>query len=119
MTDINPEQLSAVLREHSIELSDEHVGRLVTAVRTRDTYASEDWLIIISTDHGRRADGGHGGDSPEETTIFFLAHGPSVMVGPIGDTPQIVDVAVTALTHLGVVIQPEWALDGKAIALLP
>ncbi len=103
----------------AIELSDEHVGRLVTAVRTRDTYAGEDWLILISTDHGRSAGGGHGGDSPEETTIFFLAHGPSVLVGPIGDTPQIVDIAVTALTHLGVAIQPEWALDGKAIALLP
>ena len=29
--------------------------------------------MLVSTDHGRTAEGGHGGDSPEETTIFYLS----------------------------------------------
>ena len=95
----------------AVELADREVGRLLDAIRTRPTANQEDWLVLVSTDHGRRADGGHGGDSPEERTIFYLASGPSAI--PLPDSVRIVDVAVSALTHLGVSIDPAWALDGR------
>ncbi len=101
----------------AIEVADVLVGRLVAAIEARPTYANEDWLILICTDHGRNDEGGHGGDSDKERTIFFLAHGPSVVREPIETPPNIVDVAVTALTHLGVEIDPGWNLDGRAVAL--
>jgi hypothetical protein len=101
----------------AIEEADALVGRLVAAIQRRPTYADEDWLILVSTDHGRNEEGGHGGGSDQERTIFFLAHGPSVVREPIETVPNIVDVAVTALTHLGVDIDPAWNLDGKAVAL--
>lgn len=101
----------------AIEVADVLVGRLVAAIEARPTYADEDWLILICTDHGRNDAGGHGGDSDKERTIFFLAHGPSVVREPIETPPNIVDVAVTALTHLGVDIDPAWNLDGRAVAL--
>ena len=41
----------------------------------------EDWLDSGGTDHGRTEEGGHGGESPEETTVFYLASGPSAVVG--------------------------------------
>ncbi len=101
----------------AIEEADVLVGRLVAAIRSRPTYADEDWLILVSTDHGRDEEGGHGGDSDSERTIFFLAHGPSVVREPIETPPNIVDVAVTALVHLGVEIDPAWNLDGRSVAL--
>ena len=101
----------------SIEAADVQVGALVRAVRARPTYADEDWLILMSTDHGRNDDGGHGGDTPVQRTIFFLASGPSVTPGTAIDGVEIVDVAVTALTHLGIEIDPAWNLDGKAVEL--
>ena len=101
----------------AIEVADVLVGRLVAAIEARPTYADEDWLILMCTDHGRNDEGGHGGDSDKERTIFFLAHGPSVVREPIETQPNIVDVAVTALTHLGVDIDPAWNLDGKSVAL--
>ena len=101
----------------AIALADRHVGLLLEAVRARPTHAGEDWLILVSTDHGRRADGEHGGDSPEESTIFFIASGPSAVRGPIAEPPGIVDVAVTALVHLGIAIDPAWGLDGRAVGL--
>ncbi len=52
-----------------------------------------------------------------ERTVFILACGPTVEPGHISGAPNIVDVAVTALTHLGVTIDPGWQLDGKAVAL--
>ena len=82
-------------------------------MRDRSSYADEDWLILISTDHGRLETGGHGGDSPEETTIFIVAHGLSVV--PFEGTPQIVDIAATALTHMGIEIDDAWAGAGRLV----
>ena len=102
----------------AIALSDRHVGWLVDALRARPAYAEEDWLVLISTDHGRREDGGHGGDSPEEMTIFILASGPSTGGWPAaGSRPtHIVDVPATALHHLGVPPDPGAGLDGEPLA---
>ena len=99
----------------AIALSDRQVGMLMDAVRARPTYADEDWLILMSTDHGRRADGGHGGDSPEEMTIFILASGAATADWPPPGPAGIVDVAATALDHLGIEIDPAWGLDGRPL----
>jgi predicted AlkP superfamily pyrophosphatase or phosphodiesterase len=101
----------------AIEVADRLVGRLVAAVEGRPTYADEDWLILMSTDHGRNDEGGHGGESDNERTIFFLAHGSSVIPGEPETPPNIVDVAVTAMTHLGVTVDDAWNLDGRAVGL--
>jgi predicted AlkP superfamily pyrophosphatase or phosphodiesterase len=101
----------------ALEEADRQVGRLVQAMRARATYADEDWLIVMSTDHGRRADGGHGGDTPEERTTFFLVSGSSASVGAPTAPPNVVDVAVTALVHLGIEIDPAWGLDGRSVGI--
>jgi len=101
----------------AVEAADRQVGRLIAALRARPSYLSEDWLILMSTDHGRRDDGGHGGMSNEELTVFYLASGESVDPASLREPPQIVDVAVTALAHLGITPPPEWNLDGRPNAL--
>ncbi len=103
----------------ALAAADGHVGELVDAMRARASYEREDWLVLISTDHGRRADGGHGGNTPAERTIFFLASGPSVDRSPLMTGPGIVDVAVTALVHLGIPLDSAWGLDGRAVGLRP
>jgi len=101
----------------AIATADGHVGRLVEAVKARPTFAGENWLILVSTDHGRTGEGGHGGDSPEETTVFFLASGPATQQGTATGSPSIMDVPVTAMAHLGIAIDPGWGLDGKVVGL--
>jgi predicted AlkP superfamily pyrophosphatase or phosphodiesterase len=101
----------------AIEWADTRVALLLQAVRDRPTYEEEDWLILMSTDHGRNDAGGHGGNSPSETTIFFLASGPSVEPGTTECPAEIVDVAVTALSHMGLGPDPAWHLDGRARGL--
>ncbi len=108
--------LSDAYRE-AIERADRQVGALVAALADRPRYDREDWLILVSTDHGRTDAGGHGGTSQAERTIFYLASGPSAAAGAPTTAPRIVDVAVTALTHLGVTIHPAWELDGVAVGL--
>jgi predicted AlkP superfamily pyrophosphatase or phosphodiesterase len=119
----NPDEVShetgAIGEEYraAVALADRHVGWLLEAVQQRPTYDREDWLILVSTDHGRLWDGDHGGDTDEERTIFYIASGPSTVKGTPQGQVHIVDVAVTALTHLGIPIDPSWDLDGRAVGL--
>jgi predicted AlkP superfamily pyrophosphatase or phosphodiesterase len=99
----------------AIETADRQVGRLLEALRSRLSY--EDWLVLVTTDHGRRDDGGHGGTSDLERTSFILMSGPAASRQAPAERPRVYDVAVTALTHLGVRIEPMWGLDGRTVGL--
>jgi arylsulfatase A-like enzyme len=110
------ESIGAEYRD-AIALSDRHVGMLIDAIRARPRYPSENWLILIGTDHGRRTDGGHGGETPVELTTFTLVSGPAAALGAPIDPTFIVDLGVTALAHLGIPIDPAWQLDGSPVGL--
>jgi len=101
----------------AIAIADRHLGQMMEAIRARPTYPQEEWLVLVCTDHGRTRTGGHGGDSPEESNVFYLASGPSAAVGQPTEPPATVDLAVTALTHLGIEIDPAWGLDGRVVGL--
>jgi hypothetical protein len=94
----------------SLERADAQLGLLLDALHARPGYEEENWLVLVSTDHGRNDAGGHGGESPSETTIFFLASGPAVAPGRPACPPEITDVAATALAHLGIAAE---GLDGR------
>ncbi|TKC09411.1 hypothetical protein [Pedobacter frigoris] len=54
----------------SVKWADARVGRILTALKARSTYDNEDWLIVVSTDHG--GDLGHGGSSYPERNAFII-----------------------------------------------
>ncbi|MEU2510144.1 alkaline phosphatase family protein [Streptomyces sp. NPDC007863] len=95
---------------------DSRVGEIVTAVRSRTTYASEDWLIIVTTDHGHTDAGGHGGSSWPERQTFVIATGGTTTPGSVRYDVKLTDVAASALAHLGIPINPAWALDGRPLS---
>jgi predicted AlkP superfamily pyrophosphatase or phosphodiesterase len=100
----------------AIDKADEYVGVLLKAVADRKTRGQEDWLILVTTDHGG-TEKGHGRNIPEHRTIFLIVSGTAAASGTIEPAPGIVDVAPTALQHLGIAIDPAWDLDGKAVGL--
>lgn len=59
----------------AIERIDGLVAQLHQVILARHQKHDEKWLIVISTDHGHRDEGGHGGDSPQERASFVIAHG--------------------------------------------
>lgn len=101
----------------AIERSDKQLGQMVQALTQRPEYTGEDWLILVSTDHGG-SDFGHGKDIPEHTTVFYIASGPGVAMGEIEKEVAVVDVAVTALHHLGIEARESWYLDGQVAGLI-
>ena len=61
----------------AIEEVDQLVGQVMGAVEQRPTIAQEDWLVLVTTDHGGNGFG-HGGTSPQEQRVLVIASGPSV-----------------------------------------
>ncbi|ROO88170.1 type I phosphodiesterase/nucleotide pyrophosphatase [Actinocorallia herbida] len=97
----------------AMQSTDARIGAVIDAVKSRPTYAQEEWLFLVTADHGHTDAGGHGGDSKLERTSFVIANGPGVPVSSPSVKPKNVDVAATALDWLGV---PRPAnLDGQPI----
>ncbi|MFC4113525.1 alkaline phosphatase family protein [Nonomuraea zeae] len=97
----------------ALQAQDAYLGRLLDAVRGRAAYPGERWTVLVTTDHGHVDDGGHGGTSGEERTVFVIANRLGEDLGGRSlSAPRLVDVGPTALAWLGVPIDPAWDLDG-------
>ena len=96
---------------------DARLGLIWSAVQARQKAFGEDWLIIVTTDHGRDAETGrdHGGQSERERTIWIATN--SQRLTPDFDAmPAIVDIYPSIATHLGITIPEQVArhLDGAS-----
>ncbi|MEQ1750462.1 MAG: alkaline phosphatase family protein [Prosthecobacter sp.] len=93
---------------NSISHVDSHVGELLRAMRAREKFAEEEWLVLITTDHGGRGNG-HGGDSDEERKIWLIAHGKDLPREKLLNeaTPQTALVPMI-YKHLGITPKTEW-----------
>ncbi len=81
---------------------DARVLDLWSAVQARQKKAkNEDWLVVVTTDHGRTsADGkGHGGQSERERTIWIASNSPR-MVSNRADRAAIVDIYPSIVEHM-------------------
>jgi predicted AlkP superfamily pyrophosphatase or phosphodiesterase len=107
---LGPEYRSALLAQ------DRQLGALLDAIAERPERAQEQWTVIVTTDHGHLDEGGHGGVTAVERTVFVvvadLDHaGPGTALS----APRLVDVAPTVLTRLAIAVDPAWGLDGVAL----
>jgi predicted AlkP superfamily pyrophosphatase or phosphodiesterase len=102
----------------AIERADKLVGKAVAAVKARKTFANEDWLVLVTSDHGGKGTGhGSGHSTPEILNSFLIVAGPAAARGTFEQQVYLVDAPVTALAHLGVNPKDEWKLDGKPVGL--
>ena len=101
-----------------IHQTDSYIGKLLSAIKSRPNHEDENWLILLTADHGGKGTGHSRGQKvPEILNVPFIVSGRAATRGALGDKIYIVDIATTALTHLGVTVKPEWKLDGKAVGL--
>lgn len=100
----------------AIETTDTFVGNLIAAIENRPSYKDENWLILVTADHGGLKTG-HGRSSPQERTVFFIAYGKSVETGELIARSAVTDIAVTAMAHMDIPIDFRWNLDGKIQAI--
>ena len=96
---------SGLCYRQQIEHTDSLVGQILTAIADRPTFDSEDWQVVVTSDHGHRPSGGHGGQTDLERTIPFIVSSPFLNQGTLPALPQGVsqaDVAPTVLDHFDV-----------------
>ena len=108
--------------QNEIEQTDGQIGTVLNAIMNRPNFASEDWQIIVSSDHGHRAGGGHGGTSDLERTIPFIVASQSLNQGGLPDIPgdevSHADVAPTVLDHFGLAIPANYWGSSRATGAL-
>jgi len=89
----------------AVKKADQQVLRIWAALKERQANLNEDWMILITTDHGRDAKTGrnHGGQSERERTIWIVTN--SKELNPrFNDMPSMVDIMPSILTHLEIEI---------------
>ena len=106
----SPEQLRAV------GYLDAEVGQLLAALRERARTQPEDWLLVLTTDHGRDAQTGrnHGGQSDRERATWLVLSTKQVNAAARREPVAIVDILPTIARFLRLPLPPatQRELDG-------
>lgn len=61
----------------AIEEVDALISPIINAIENRPEYENEDWLILLTSDHGGLGTS-HGGNSIQEQNVFFIASGNTI-----------------------------------------
>ena len=105
----------------AVKLADDRFAELLDVLDERIS-RGEDWLVIVTSDHGGGGStlrGHSASSSVVDLTTFMMVRGGETVAGEIYGS-VVVDVAVTALTHLEVPLpNGEDTLDGRPLAFQP
>lgn len=69
----------------AIQQTDAYVGEIVNAMKNRANYNNEDWLVVLTTDHGA-VQNAHGGGNLSERNIFTIYSNPNFTPQQISKT---------------------------------
>lgn len=60
----------------AVQHADAQIGKIWESVKYREKQFHEDWMVVVTTDHGRTADTGkgHGGQSDRERTTWIVTN---------------------------------------------
>ena len=102
--------------DQAVRDMDSYLGKLRVAVETRQSENDEDWLLLVTTDHGRDIVTGrsHGGQSERERTTW-IATNSQHLLPEFYRKPEIVDIFPSIVAHFGLDLPEHVArhLDGK------
>ena len=100
----------------AIHKADRQVGDIYNAVKYREQYHNEDWMVVIITDHGRDVATGfnHGRQTDRERTIWFSTNSTRLNKHYHAHNPGIVDIYPSLARHMQLDIPQElqYELDG-------
>ncbi|UYQ91000.1 alkaline phosphatase family protein [Chitinophaga horti] len=90
----------------AVELLDKQLGKLYDAIRYRQQQFKEDWLFVITTDHGRDEKTGrdHGGQSDRQRSTWMVTNQKAMNAYARYNEPAITDIMPTMARFLGMTI---------------
>ncbi|MCF0063812.1 alkaline phosphatase family protein [Dyadobacter chenwenxiniae] len=102
---------------NAIKMMDDQMGRLWKAIQVREKDFNEDWLIVITTDHGRDPKSGkdHGGQTDRERSTWIVTNAKDLnqnfKPATEADAPGIVDIMPTIARHMDISFPKEQAFE--------
>ncbi|MEQ9440124.1 MAG: alkaline phosphatase family protein [Cyclobacteriaceae bacterium] len=104
----------------AVEVADQQIGKVWEAIQHRQRTLDEEWLIVITTDHGRDAATGkdHGGQSERERTTWITTNAQGLNTYFHDRQPGVVDIMPTLARFLEVDIPREQALEIDGVSLI-
>lgn len=105
--------------DEAIRLADAQVGKIWEALQYRQKEFGEDWLIWITTDHGRKEPEGkdHGGQSDAEREIWMVSNAQNLNDRFHSGQAAMVDILPSFLRFYNLVVteERENELDGVSL----
>lgn len=103
----------------AVEMMDNQVGRLWSAIQYREKNFKEDWAIYITTDHGRSASNGkgHGGQSNRERATWIVTNAKGLNNYFKTGNPGVVDIMPSLASFLNITIPKEQLMEIDGIPL--
>lgn len=103
----------------SIKKMDEKIGKIWAAVQYRQKECKEQWLIVITTDHGRDEQTGkhHGGQSYRQRSGWIVSNVKQPNLYARTSYPGVVDIMPTIARFLGVPLPQHVAREADGVAL--
>lgn len=103
----------------AIKLMDEKIGLIWKAIEERRQRYKENWLIFITTDHGRDAVTGrnHGGQSYRERSTWIVTNQPQINSYAKYFRPSAADIlpSITQFMQMQVPLAVRRELDGQSL----
>lgn len=94
--------------------ADKQIARVWEAVKYREANFDEEWMVVVTTDHGREENGhGHGGQSVRERTTWISTNVP-VNTHFSASTVAITDITPSICRFMGFEVPRDvlWEQDG-------
>jgi hypothetical protein len=103
----------------AVQYMDNQVQRIWESIRYREKKFNEDWVIYITTDHGRDSvtGKGHGGQSDRERNTWIVTNAKGLNDYFFKGRPGIVDIMPTLASFLGIPISKAQLMEIDGVPL--
>ncbi len=103
----------------AVSLMDQQIGRIWEAVAYREAQFNEEWVVYITTDHGRDQSTGkhHGGQSDRERSTWIVTNARDLNAHFTRHTPGIVDIMPSIARFMDIKIPREQLMEVDGISL--
>ncbi|MDP9229486.1 MAG: alkaline phosphatase family protein, partial [Bacteroidota bacterium] len=102
----------------AVKMVDDQLKRIWQAIQYREKKFNEEWVIYITTDHGRDSTGyDHGGQTERERTTWIATNAKGLNEYFLKQQPAIVDIMPSIASFLGIKIPKEKLIEIDGVSL--
>ena len=104
----------------AVAFEDDLIGKIYKSVEQRQKENNEEWMFIVTTDHGRKATNGkdHGGQTPRERSTWISTNLKNTNTYFKEKTPAIVDILPTMIDFLNIQVPQNIKREQDGVSLI-